>query len=468
MVRIAFTDNARAWWAAVVALATLGLALRLASAQGGLWLDEAWSAEMARDAGTPLAVFLGINHDNNHHLNTLWLQLAGFGASPPLARALAIASGTLAIPVAALVGAVRDRLTGLLTALAFAVAPVMVTMGSEARGYAPMSLAFLVAVLLVHRSLAQNDMRSRATAIALAFFLGLLAQLTMAFAICAILGWVAVERWRRGELAKAIRDTIRLLGPGLVAAALVAALVLVPAHLAGTGFRFGGYAPYDTLFLLHGLIEILGYAIGWPVVSLGLIALALGALVLAPRMGASRWSLYAFAILGFPLGLVVIQSANVGHPRYYLLVAMAVLLMLAEMVAFGLRRGGWPRGAALAALAAFAVGSAAQDIDLIRNQRGDPAAVVAILKARAPGGARLMIARDMSFATMRVAAATARYPLAVVPAHCPPGRYLLLERWRGESFPPRVTLCGTHFRPFAQRLAHGMSGTHWTLYERRP
>ena len=82
----------------------LGLALRIASAQGGLWLDEAWSAELARQAHTPLGVFLNINHDNNHHLNSLWLQYVGLGAPPPLARAFSIATGTAGIAVAGWIG----------------------------------------------------------------------------------------------------------------------------------------------------------------------------------------------------------------------------------------------------------------------------------------------------------------------------------------------------------------------------
>ena len=61
------------------AIVLLGLGLRLASAQGGLWLDEAWSAVLADEVGTPLGIFLSINHDNNHHLNSLWLQLVGLG-----------------------------------------------------------------------------------------------------------------------------------------------------------------------------------------------------------------------------------------------------------------------------------------------------------------------------------------------------------------------------------------------------
>ena len=113
---------------------TLGFLLRIASASGGLWRDEAWSAQMATAAGTPLGVLLAINHDNNHHLNSLWLQFVGFGADPLLARALAIVAGTIAIGVAARLAPARAPTFGLVLALMVAISPMMVTMGSEARG----------------------------------------------------------------------------------------------------------------------------------------------------------------------------------------------------------------------------------------------------------------------------------------------------------------------------------------------
>ena len=83
------------WWAAVGAIALVGLALRLLAARGGLWTDEAWSVIYAAQARDPIGVFLRINHDNNHHLNSLWLQAIGPAAPPMLARAPSILAGNV-------------------------------------------------------------------------------------------------------------------------------------------------------------------------------------------------------------------------------------------------------------------------------------------------------------------------------------------------------------------------------------
>jgi hypothetical protein len=133
--------------------ALAGLLLRVAAAHGGLWTDEAWSVIYARQAGDAAGVFLRINLDNNHHLYSLWLLAVGMDAPVWLMRLPAILTGTAAIFVAALVADRRKSvaITGS-TAIVFAVAPIFVTFGSAARGYAPMSLAALGILLFVTRS----------------------------------------------------------------------------------------------------------------------------------------------------------------------------------------------------------------------------------------------------------------------------------------------------------------------------
>src|SRR5438132_4019475 len=118
--------QSRLWWAAVGAATLAGLALRIAAAQGGLWTDEAWSVIYAARAGDAAGVFLRINHDNNHHLYSLWLQAIGLNPSPLLARLPAIVAGSLCVPMAALVVARRSAWAGAVAAILFAVSPRMV------------------------------------------------------------------------------------------------------------------------------------------------------------------------------------------------------------------------------------------------------------------------------------------------------------------------------------------------------
>src|SRR4051812_2080131 len=122
------------WWLAVGGLALAGLALRVTAARGGLWTDEAWSVIYAMQAGGPPGVFLRITHDNNPHLYSLWLQAIGPAASPLLARAPAIVAGSLCVIAAAALIGRRSPVAGLVAGLLFALSPMLVAVGSEARG----------------------------------------------------------------------------------------------------------------------------------------------------------------------------------------------------------------------------------------------------------------------------------------------------------------------------------------------
>lgn len=452
----------------LAAIVVLGLALRIAAATGGLWLDEAWSAELAHQAGTPLGVFLNINHDNNHHLNSLWLQFVGYDAAPVLQRALSIVMGTIAIPVAAEIFRPRDHRIALIAALLFAISPMLVTMGSEARGYAGMTLALLVAVLLIDRWLIDTRGERTRIRLALCFALGALSQLTMLFGCVAVIGWVFFTLYPRHGLIIAARRTLVLFLPALIALGAVLALVFGAAWASPTGFQFGDYKPFEILLFLHAIVEMLGYTIGWPVVSLWLMPAALIVVVLARRLGARHSAFYWLAIAAFPVTLAILHAGNPGHPRYYLLCSVALLLLLAEASATMIARSGWQRGVALAGLTAIVAGSLWQDADLIRNQRADPTQAILAMQTRAPRGAVVLLDRPTGLAMLRIAAAHLHYPLAIVETGCRPARFLFVDRFKGETLPVDPLRCGARYRAIAAARARGLSGTHWTLYERQP
>lgn len=446
----------------------LGLVARVAAAQGGLWLDEAWSAQLAHEARTPLGVLLNINHDNNHHLNSLWLQFVGFDAPPVLQRALSIVTGTLAIPVVAALFRPRGTVIALLAAVLFALCPMLVTLGSEARGYAPMTLALVCAILLVSHWLADSAAERTRPRLALCFALGALSQLTMVFGCVALIGWVFFALCRRVPPVAAMKQTLALFAPALIALAAVIGLVAGAAYASPTGFQFGQYEPFAMLLYLHALVEMLGYTLGWPIVTLWLIPLALSLVVLARGAGATHLALYRLAIVAFPVTLAILQAGNPGYPRYYLVAAIALLLLAAEMIGAGILRGGGQRAVAVVALVALLVGYGVQDIDLIRNQRGNPDPAIFALKTRAPAGTAILLDRPTGLAMLNAAAAHYHYPLRVIEKGCAAPRFLFVDRFKGETFPAHPTRCGGRYSAIASAWSRGLSGTHWTLYERRP
>ncbi|MBM3927141.1 MAG: hypothetical protein FJ335_01570 [Sphingomonadales bacterium] len=465
MTAAPFPTLSRREWAMVLAIAAAALTLRVMMAQGALWLDEAWSAMHAREARTPLGVFLGINHDNNHHLNSLWMQWVGIDAPTVLQRALAIATSTIAILIAAILGRRRDWPTALVAALLFALSPFFAHYGSEARGYAPMMLALLMVLLRVQIWL---DGGPRPTsALALWGVFGLLSQLTMVMGLVAVTGWAFLTLARRGSLRAAAVETARTFAPAAIAGALVIGGILLAAKLNSGGMRFGSLEPYTLNHELKALFSITSYTVGvgqlaiWPAIVL----LAVFALAIAQR--GPRLDFYWLALIAFPLAVAVLHPANPGHARYYSLIAVAVALMIADVSGSLIRAGGWRRIAAMAGVALILAASLVEDVRLIRNQRGDPGQAIVALRRIAPQGAGVFVERDSAVPVLAAAGLVAHYPLAITRQECPAAPYLFIDRYNGEQLPDTQRRCGHDYVPIADRRAIGMTNFHWRLFRRR-
>jgi hypothetical protein len=119
---------------ATAAVVVAGVALRVAAARGPLWMDEIWSILLAR-YGRSLAGVVTLHHDNNHHLNTLWLLLVGPDRSPLLYRVPAVLAGAGMVLWATLRPLHRSGLDRLVTAALLSCSYLLVHYGSEARGY---------------------------------------------------------------------------------------------------------------------------------------------------------------------------------------------------------------------------------------------------------------------------------------------------------------------------------------------
>jgi hypothetical protein len=456
-------SRATAW---VLILVLIGAILRIAASSGALWLDEAWSAVLADNVETPLGVFVQINHDNNHHLNSLWLQTVGLGAPPLLARSLSVVAGTLSVFIAGMIGARRSAATGVVTALLFAISPVLVTLGSEARGYAPMTLMVLISAWYIDRFLDGDETAKRPVTLAFCFFVGALFQLTMLFAACALVGWPALVLWQRHGWRRAVVETANLLGPALAALIVAVGIVFAPALIGGAEFRFGSYQSFTMLLFLRGVIDLLGYAVGAPIVSFFLPAGAVILTVLARSLGTPRLAFYWLAVVAFPLAVAALHTMNAGHARYYLLAGLALLLLLGEALAALIRASGWKRAAGASALLLFSGASMAANIELIRNRRGDPGEAVRAMAARSPQGARVMIDRETGLALLKVAAAADAYRLDIA-TNCPAARFVFADWFNGEpGSPPMIDRCGTRYQAIAGADGTGMSSQNWLLYER--
>ena len=441
----------------LAAIALTGLALRIIAAQGDYWLDEAWSAVFARDAATPGRVFFAINHDNNHFLNTLWLLAMGWGSAPILGRALSIACGTLAVIIAGLIGARRGIRPAAAAALLFAVSPILVTYGSEARGYAPMLLALLTAIWIVDRELNGTPLRRAPEWLGLVTLLGMLAHVSMLIGIAAITYWVWIQLWRRSGPSPAALATLRLMGRAVAAVVAVLLLMAVGATASPEGFRMGIRTGFAWTDYVDALAYMIAFTVGWPFrIGFWLLPLLLVPAIVGVR---GRALFHFIAITGLPIAVAILHPDNSAFPRYYLLSSVALLLFLADMLTT-------KRWTALIALAAMIAGSLAVDLRIIAEQRGAPGMAITAMRARAPAGAAAMPDEPRDSAVLEAVAAAHGYTLRIADRCAADTRFLFAENNGSIPFAPAVARCGANFRAIFAGHSYGLSGMAWQLYER--
>lgn len=459
----------RRWWGAVGAIALAGLVLRVIASRGGLWTDEAWSVIYAAQAHDPLGVFLRINHDNNHHLYTLWLQAIGPAASPLLARAPSVLAGGLCVVVAALFAGRRSPLAGIVAALLFAFTPMLVVFGSEARGYSMMLLAALLTLLLVADALDGRPVRNvRWWLGALALF-GMFSHMTMAAPVAIATLWAYLElRGARGP-DKAIGATLDLMGPALLGTFGVVIFVFAAASLSPTGMRLGGYEPFSAPHYAVALDDLALWTAGlsapWPWIvplALGIVALAIA--LRRPQWLGSRARLYALLILTVPVGLAVARAGNTSFARYYLASAIGLLLLLSEWIGRGLAGRPAARAAAASLFAVLLLAGIYRDGIVVTGERGRPSRPVMDMAQLDPSGARIAFDGPRLKAVVAVASEQTGYR-ARFAGGCDHADFLLASqsRWKG-PLPRTVHRCGVAMRAIDSSSSIPLSGDSWVLY----
>lgn len=451
-----------------------GLVLRCLAAQGGLWTDEAWSLVYAQQAGDALGVLTRINHDNNHHINSWWLQLVGPDASPMLMRGLSIITSSIMIGVAALIGLRRNRITGVITAALFALSPIMLVYGSEARGYAPMMLALMIMIWRIDIWLDDQLTPKPALILAICALFGSFSHLMMLPAVIMLGLWVCLAGAKRWGILHSGKITADALGYALAMAFLSVSTVIIIATRSETGLQVGGYIPFEWPLFASALGELLTLAsgIGYgakPLIWATLMVAAIGiAMVFTPwQVPIERKWFYAVLMLTMPIAVAALNPGNSQYARYYLPVAIAILLLLAEWIGyFSLRQTRLKIGAA-AVLTGILGLALVQNYQLIASQRGHPEQALQAITRAAPEGSEVTVALERSRATLAVAAKRTGYPLHITQAKCDGASFYFVAR-RAQEVPSTVHLdCGPTMRLIAFGDAIGPSGESWSLYQRQ-
>ncbi len=459
--------------AALATIILLGLALRLWNARGGLWVDEAWSAQFVAQDGSAWGIFWRINHDNNHYLNSLWILLVGPYAPPLLIRALSIATGTLSIAIAAAIGWRRTVMTGLVAALLFAASPILVAYGAEARGYGPMLVALLLSILAIDRWLDRGGAPPPAWTLAALTLAGMLAQFTYVFALVAFAGWIVTTVGRRGSIDAAVAVTMRALGPSLAVVAVVIAFVVAAASASITGFQAGGYPGFSLAAFVDVVAETIAYTIGLalPATAATIVVMLVAILAMAMQASPIRRPFYMFATIAFPLvlGVALWRIGNAGFARYYLVAVVGLLLLMADTAGAAIGRGGWRRVAAIVATVLVVGASLYRDAALATAARGDPGLAIVEMRQRLPHGATVVVDTIRPVPVLDVAARSAAYPLMIrqdCSAPDAPAAFAFVDLDPTIRPAAAIARCASRYALVRTGRHLALSGLDWALYAR--
>jgi hypothetical protein len=317
----------RGWWLGVLAALLFGAILRRGSLGAEFWLDEIWSYDLSREAASVWDIFT-LRHDNNHHLNTLWLWLCPDAASWTLYRLHSLVAGLASIVLAALFARRWGTPDAVFAAFLMAGCYWLVLSASEARGYA-LAVCFALLALLALAHYLQIGSRRSLVLFWLSSMAGFLSHLTF---VHAYLGFVAWTMRRRSKERRSALDEIRF----LLVCHGVPAVFFVGFYLVSIrGMEIGGGDREPVVDVLGRLISM---GLGGPATGLGMIfalsgavfLLGLGLWLLAKRPG-ELWVFFAVAIVGSP-ALFLLRPPAFLFERYFLIPFVFFLLLTAYVL----------------------------------------------------------------------------------------------------------------------------------------
>jgi hypothetical protein len=363
----------------------LGIAtvLRVAAARGDLWLDELWSLSFAREAVTPLDIWMGIHHDNNHILNTFALfitvKLLGGHGPAVVYRIVPLLSGLAIVPLLFHVRRTDSHVNGLgagwYVLVLGAISYLAITYSSEARGYAPAALCSVLAYMRV------RDCRISSTADRLIFsiwcVLGFLSHLTFLFVYAGLVAWTALLAWKDQRLSWA-----RWLALHLVPVAFLAAEYIVDArHLV-----YGGGLPVPTSAVLA---RILSLALGGPdagpililTVTCTVVLIAIGA-ALSIRADTAEGAFHIVAIALAPTAVLLVYQPRYMDVRYFFVLLPFAWILMDRAFVFLATKDITVQLACCVVLAVSIAGNGAHVLPLIQQGRGHYSAAVSMMAAQ--------------------------------------------------------------------------------------
>jgi hypothetical protein len=447
-------------------------ALIVAAAANDLWLDEIWSIQISRAAGSPLEIITRFHHDNNHVLNTLFLWSMGVQNTLFLYRLFAVVSGMLALLLVGYLarswGSSETILGVVLTGTSY---PLLLYF-SEARGYAPAVMFGLLSYALLRRNWCEFN-PYRIIAFWTASILGILSHLSFVIVSLAL-------------LLVSLANAVRMEGPYRRGIICFLTYHVPPFAFFGWFYVFfaremiiGGGPLYTSWEVIRQVSTLL---LGLPdnIFFGGLGFLLLTVVIVAGcytlyRSRDEQWLFFCLVLAVAPMLMLMFARPQYLYFRYFIVCFPFFYLLLSYLLCHWYRLLKPVRGGVIAAVLLLLTAQMHRVVSLLELGRGSYRAALTRIFENSPEGV-VRIGSDHDFrnrvlvdfyAPSLAGSHTVRYIPQTEWYHEPPDWLLTHNQEVSYEPPPEIPVPGVgvyHF--FAAYRFSGVSGWNWFLYRR--
>lgn len=447
-------------------------AVRVAAAQGDLWLDEIWTLYLLRRVSHMGEIFT-IHHDNNHFLTSLSLHFLGSHSSPLALRLLSVAAGAATAGVMGLLGFRHGLRAGLLAVVLGTFSYPLVHYGSEARGYAPAALFALLAYAALPRPV-EAVSPVRVFSFWVCCLLGLLSHLTFIYVLAS---FMVGTLWQSIHLRKGLEESL-LEFLKFHSIPILGVAVLYVFHV--QKLTYGGGDPQGITALLLELFTLVsGAPAGGAAQMVGiLVGLAglLGGFAYLYMKSPVELPFHVAVLVASPAFFWMISPPQFVYPRYFLLCFPFYFLLLARALADFWERGTAPKVVVAGFLVFFFWGSAQRNMDFLRLGRGSYSQAV-LFMAGETSGPDILVGSDHDFRNKMVLLYYTRqlprgkrlvyFDRSDWPAGGP--EWLILHSQQSDFVPAGMISMenGTDYELARHFPFTGLWGWHWAVYRKR-
>jgi hypothetical protein len=449
------------------ALVVAGAVLRVLAAQGELWLDELWSFRLVHTLTEPTGIFTRLHHDNNHHLNSLYLWFVTESPVWIRYRLHVVAAGIVTLVLAAVLARREGgRAQAFGVTLLLSGSFLMVLYGSEARGYA-LAVCFAFSAALLAARFLRSGRYLWAASYSIVVVFGILSHLTFLHALLGLMTWTAWRAVRQNGRAGAFRAFAAL--HVIPLAALVVLYWLDLRHTVA-----GGGPVHGTLTVIARALSLcVGGPEGGPwLVPAASVAAIAGVLSIAlvRRSGSDLWILIAVTAGVAPALTLLTLDTTLLFERYFLVAAAFLTFSFGWLLAAAMQRS---HLVALALALAFVLPNAMRIARLIDLGRGAYLPALQHMTARATQHP-VTVGSDHDFRNGRLVEFYRQFVPAVdgLEYHtgvewAAAGPEWMLVHSQDHAFAPKTDLAltgGRRYRLSAFYPTAGVSGWHLAVY----